>query len=257
MGIPVCSAAAQAAAEAGVVRDAKRGTPLECLHVALLDSTGKAIGHTVTDAQGQFTLDAPRPGRYRVQFEIYAWAPLAGPLDTLADGDFRQRAYPVSFVELLADSTAAPDSVTERFARDSNWRHESVAFRSRAARDARLHKFLRAREADGAWKSRRLTTKNLQVRYPPEMFARGVQGDVIGEIIVDSTGAMRPGYWTTVVATRREFEDAVREVLPTLTWTPAHIGERPVCELTREHVLFTLDFSDPGLHRGSIMFLEE
>ena len=44
--------------EAGIARDAKRGTPLECLHVALLDSKGRAVGHTVTDATGQFQLEA-------------------------------------------------------------------------------------------------------------------------------------------------------------------------------------------------------
>src|SRR5439155_17019054 len=81
--------------EAGVARDAKRGTPLECLHVALLDSAGRAIQHTVTDATGQFLLEAPRPGRYRVQFVIYRWEPLVGSVDTLAEGAFKHFVYPL------------------------------------------------------------------------------------------------------------------------------------------------------------------
>ena len=36
--------------EAGVARDAKSGAPLECLHVTLVDSTNRAVAHTVTDA---------------------------------------------------------------------------------------------------------------------------------------------------------------------------------------------------------------
>ena len=92
--------------EAGVARDAKRGTPLECLHVALLDSTGRAIEHTVTDSIGQFLLEAPRPGRYRVQFVIYRWEPLVGPVDTLAEGAFKHRVYPLAFANMLIADTA-------------------------------------------------------------------------------------------------------------------------------------------------------
>lgn len=87
--------------EGGVARDAKSGAPLECLHVALVDSTNRAVAHTVTDATGQFQLEAPRPGPYRVRFELFGWEPLGGPLDTLADGDLKQRRYPLDFVNLL------------------------------------------------------------------------------------------------------------------------------------------------------------
>src|SRR5437764_735516 len=83
--------------EAGVARDAKLGTPLQCLHVALLDARGRAVQHTVTDSTGQFFLEAPKPGPYRVQFLIYRWEPLAGPVDTLAEGAFKHRVYPLAF----------------------------------------------------------------------------------------------------------------------------------------------------------------
>src|SRR5690349_16245445 len=93
--------------EAGVARDAKLGTPLACLHVALLDSAGKAIQHTVTDSAGQFLLEAPKPGRYRVQFVIYRWEPLVGPIDTLAEGVSRQRVYPLTFANMLIADTSS------------------------------------------------------------------------------------------------------------------------------------------------------
>ena len=93
--------------EAGVARDAKLGTPLDCLHVALLDSAGRAIQHTVTDSSGQFMLEAPRPGRYRVQFLIYRWEPLVGPVDTLAEGAFKHRVYPLTFANMLVADTSS------------------------------------------------------------------------------------------------------------------------------------------------------
>jgi len=87
--------------EAGVARDAKTGAPLECLHVALIDSTNRAIAHAVTDANGQFQLEAPHPGSFRVRFELFGWEPLGGPLDTLGDGGFKQRRYPLDFQNLM------------------------------------------------------------------------------------------------------------------------------------------------------------
>src|SRR5947209_125948 len=82
--LPAARAGAQGPTEAGMARDARLRTPLECLHVVLLDSTERAIAHTVTDSGGRFMLQAPGPGRFRVRFEIFGWAPLVGPLDTLA-----------------------------------------------------------------------------------------------------------------------------------------------------------------------------
>ncbi|MBW8768268.1 MAG: carboxypeptidase regulatory-like domain-containing protein, partial [Gemmatimonadetes bacterium] len=76
-------------AEGGIARDAARGTPYECLHVALLDSSGKIVEHAVTDSAGRFLLEAPRPGVYRVQFVIPGAEPLSGPADTLNEGDFK------------------------------------------------------------------------------------------------------------------------------------------------------------------------
>ena len=54
--------AAQPPAENGLARDAKLHTPLECLHVALVDPSDRAVANAVTDAQGMFVLVAPEPG---------------------------------------------------------------------------------------------------------------------------------------------------------------------------------------------------
>ena len=42
------------------------GTPLRCLHVALVDSSDRAVAHAVTDSAGTFVIVAPSAGVYRV-----------------------------------------------------------------------------------------------------------------------------------------------------------------------------------------------
>jgi hypothetical protein len=76
---------------------------------------------TVTDSAGRFQLEAPRPGAYRVQFQIYRWEPLVGPLDTLTEGSFKQRMYPLSFNDMLGQ--------------DSSWRDPRNGLADRENRD--------------------------------------------------------------------------------------------------------------------------
>src|SRR5262245_23472299 len=121
--------AAQPPAESGIAHDAKSGAPLRCLHITLVDSTDRAVAHTVTDSTGTFVLVAPSAGVYRVGFEIFGWERLVGPVDTLRDGELRERAYPLTFaVELHGDSLApGGDLIAALRRRESDaWRSASV-----------------------------------------------------------------------------------------------------------------------------------
>lgn len=215
--------------EAGIARDAKLGTPLECLHVALLDSAGNAIAHTVTDAAGQFQLEAPRPGAYRVQFQIYRWEPLVGPVDTLAEGSFKQRIYPLSFTGMLVQ--------------DSVWEHPPSGISGRDNREKyrNLVQFLRRSESDSTWRSRTAVITDLGMRYPTQQRLRGAAGSVLARFIVDSTGRARPDSWHSLVVTHPDFEKAVKSSLPRARWTPAKLAGRPVCELTMDFTRFFRD----------------
>ena len=105
---------------AGVARDANLGKPLQCLHVALIDSTGRSVVHAVTDSAGEFTLEAPRPGPYSVQFIVQGWERLGGPVDTLTESDFRQRVYPLAITNILVrDPSRGPVPVEHRGAGDT------------------------------------------------------------------------------------------------------------------------------------------
>ena len=213
--------------EAGVAREATRGTPYECLHVALLDSTGKAIDHTVTDSAGRFLLEAPRPGVYRVQFIVFHWEPLVGPLDTLREGDFKQRAYPLAFDNMLRPDSAFGGPEVHGFQQ----------------RYKLFDSYLRAQESDGGWRSRTLLSF-LGLHYP-ERYIRFGDGNVYGQFVVDSTGSTRRETWHTITATHSEFEAEVMRSIPERRWKPARNRGQPVCELTFEVIHFV--HGDHGL----------
>lgn len=216
--------------EAGIARDKKLGTPLECLHVALLDSTGRAVAHTVTDSTGQFQLEAPSPGTHRVEFSIFWWEPLAGPVDTLVEGSFKQRVYPLDFANRIV-----PDSSYERTYRD----HLN---RERLNKYKRMEAYLRTLESRSTWRSREFITRELALPYPSELRAGRVEGTVLARFIVDSTGRARPDSWRTLLATHPAFEKAMKATLRPSRWKPARIAGRPVCELTMDYARFFLDF---------------
>ena len=157
------SVTATAQTEAGIARDPSTHAPLACLHVSLVDSAGSVVGHTVTDSLGQFALDAPRAGLYRARFETWGWAPLDGPLDTLSDADFKQRAYPVAFTDVIR--TVPLDSLPHKII---PWkkRHDRATFDSVYATPRRLSEEARRREESTGWKSRRLESQYLHLRYP-------------------------------------------------------------------------------------------
>jgi hypothetical protein len=215
--------------EAGVARDAKRGTPLQCLHVALLDSAGRAVQHTVTDSIGQFQLEAPRPGKYRVQFVIYRWEPLVGPVDTLAEGAFKHRVYPLTFANMLVADTAA---IRQQGAAAKDGSREKVQ---------EIDDLLRRDESYAGWQSRRAMRFAYGMEYPGDLFTKGAGGDVLARFIVDPMGRARPNSWTTLFASHPQFEEAVRGKLSDARWMPAQIAGKPVCELVMDYTRFYID----------------
>jgi len=221
--------------EGGVTRDPKTGAPLECLHVSLVDSTNRAVAQTITDTAGRFQLEAPHPGPYRVRFELYGWEPLTGPVDTLADGDFKQRRYPVDFVNLLMPKLPLRSILdTAESVHAQHDREENEAY-------VRLERELRGREDPAVWRSRMLNV-DFPVEYPADLRKRGLQGAVVAQFIVDAYGRLRTETWQPIRIAHKDFEKSVRSKLADMRWTPAILEGRPVCELTRSVVLFSLDY---------------
>lgn len=213
--------------QAGIARDAKRGRPLECLHVVLLDSADKAIAHTVTDSAGQFYLAAPRAGAYRVQFRMHHWESLTGPLDTLGDAEFKQRVYPLTFANIVGfdSSSGGPDALSA----DERRRRNTLAYDR-----------LRASDAESGWRDRTPIPKGGSVEYPSEPRRRGTPGSVLAWFIVDSTGRTRPSSWEVVAASSDEFAFAMKRALGAWRWEPARNRGRPVCQLTLDYTTFDM-----------------
>ena len=197
---------AQPPAESGIARDAKRGTPLECLHVMLLDTADRAVAHAVTDSAGTFVLVAPAAGTYRVGFEIFGWDRLVGPADPLRDGDMRERAYPLTFGDSLAGETSDP---TE----------------------------LRRRE-DASWHSAAAARPDADIRFPVSMRGSRTPGSVVAQYVVDVNGRVRAGSWRPIVSTHPDYLAALRAHAPAMRYEPARLDRRPVCELVRNEVRF-------------------
>ena len=197
---------AQPPAESGIVRDARLGAPLPCLHVALLDAEDRAVAHAVTDSAGTFVLVAPAAGTYRVDFEILGWERLVGPVDTLRDGEMRERAYPLAFSET-------------------------------PGRDLPGVAELRRRES-AAWHSAMASTPDADIRFPVAMRRSGTSGSVVAQYVVDPRGRVRADSWRPIASTNPEYLAALRAHTPAMRYDPARLDGQPVCQLVRNQVLF-------------------
>ena len=197
---------AQPPAESGIARDARLGTPLACLHVALLDAEERAVAHAVTDSAGTFVLVAPAAGAYRVGFDIFGWQRLAGSVDTLSDGDMRERVYPLSFGE-----SVGPDFPDVE----------------------------KLRQGEGAgWRSAVAAKPDAELRFPRSMRELGKPGAAVAEYIVDVTGRVRPESWRPIASTHPDYLAALRAHAPAMRYQPARLDGRPVCQLVRNEVRF-------------------
>jgi hypothetical protein len=203
--------AAQPPAESGVARDAQSGAPLRCLHVMLVDSTDRAVAHTVTDSAGTFVVVAPTTGVYRVGFEIFGWERLVGPVDTLHDGELRERAYPLAFTVALHGDSLTPGG-------------DLIAA-------------LRQRESD-AWHSAVVANPDVAIRYPKRMALMRLSGDVVAQYVVNEQGRVPGDSWRPITFTNEDFLTALRAHLPTMHYQAARLAGRPVCELVRNRVSF-------------------
>jgi hypothetical protein len=71
---------------AGQVVDASTVAPVGEGFVVLLDEQGREVARTLTAANGRFSLQAPRPGRYRLRSERIAYVAFVAPPFTLEAG---------------------------------------------------------------------------------------------------------------------------------------------------------------------------
>lgn len=80
--------------------------------------------------------------------------------------------------------------------------------------------------------------------YPDELREQGVQGEVVVEFAVDTTGHADPGSFEVVQASHPLFAQAVRDALPRMLFTPAVAHGQRVRQLVRLPMKFRLVVPD-------------
>jgi len=113
----LCAAplATQAQMVRGQVVDSLAGTPVGRGFVVLLDGTGAEVARTLTGADGEFSLLAPRVGRYTLRSEVIAYRASESPafdlsIRTPTEITFRILGVPVrlSSFEVVGDEQCRP-----------------------------------------------------------------------------------------------------------------------------------------------------
>ena len=81
-------------------------------------------------------------------------------------------------------------------------------------------------------------------KYPAAMKAANVEGEVLTQFIVDTTGHAEMSTFKVLKSTRQEFVDAVKDGLAEMRFTPAEIGGHKVKQVVQQP--FTFGLSSPG-----------
>jgi len=179
----------------GFAVDSATGMRLECVDVALEDTTGHVVARTQTTTDGMFQFDAPARGAYRYKFSVWHHQAVVGPIELLDPASERARMYQLAFVndpeqklKLWPDTADSPPGAPVE--------------RSKA-----------------------------RIRYPQELFTKGVEGTVTVHYAVDSLGVVHGPSIRVVRATDPRFEPAVISYLQDVQLEPARRGGRPACAL--------------------------
>jgi len=77
--------------------------------------------------------------------------------------------------------------------------------------------------------------------FPEMLRAAGVEGQVLAEFVVDSTGAARMDTFRVLSSDHDLFTVAVRRSLERMRFLPAEVGQRRVAQLVHQTFQFTLN----------------
>jgi protein TonB len=77
-------------------------------------------------------------------------------------------------------------------------------------------------------------------RYPDMLRSANIEGEVLAQFIVDTTGRFEPGSFKVIKSSHDLFTAAVRNALPNMKFYPAEIGGRKVKQLVQQPFTFGL-----------------
>jgi len=77
-------------------------------------------------------------------------------------------------------------------------------------------------------------------RYPAALRAAAIEGEVLAQYVVDTTGRVEPGSWKVLRASHDGFREAAREAVEAGRFKPARIAGRPVRQLVQQTIRFRI-----------------
>lgn len=81
---------------------------------------------------------------------------------------------------------------------------------------------------------------SLGPKYPKSLKDAKVEGTVLAQFVVDTTGAPEPSTFKVLKSSNPLFDEAVRDALAQMQFIPAMVGGRPVKQLLQQPFLFSL-----------------
>ena len=90
-------------------------------------------------------------------------------------------------------------------------------------------------------------------RYPPELKATGVEGEVVVQFVVDTLGAPALTTFRVLKSSHGEFTEAVKAALPGMTFVPAELRGRKVRQLVQQPFVFAIQKKDSSAATGGVL----
>ena len=77
-------------------------------------------------------------------------------------------------------------------------------------------------------------------RYPEMLKSGGIEGEVLAQFVVDTTGRVESGSFKVLKSSHELFTVAVRNALPSMRFYPAEVGGRKVKQLVQQPFTFAI-----------------
>ena len=90
-------------------------------------------------------------------------------------------------------------------------------------------------------------------RYPPELKAAGVEGEVIAQFVVDTLGAPALTTFRVLKSSHGEFAESVKTALPGMRFVPAELRGRKVRQLVQQPFVFAIEKKDSSAATAGVL----
>lgn len=90
-------------------------------------------------------------------------------------------------------------------------------------------------------------------RYPPELKAAGVEGEVLAQFVVDTLGAPALTTFRVLRSSHGEFTESVKAALPGMKFVPAEVRGGKVRQLVQQPFVFAIQKKDSGAAPAGVL----